>query len=65
MNKKRYGNDNCHCMLADGWESTDPIEIWKDIGLGHKEVIAHATDKFNAMTIVDAINVYNPLENEL
>jgi hypothetical protein len=57
MNEEyKYGSDNCYCMLTTGWETKSPIEIWKDIGLGHKEVIALTYDKFNAMMIIDAIN---------
>lgn len=52
---KKYGNDIYWCFLEDGWEASRPIEIWKDIGLGQSEVIAHASDKYNAMMIIDAL----------
>lgn len=58
-NERKYGSDNCYCMLSDGWETKNPIEIWRAFGLGHREVIAITNDKFNAMIIVDAINKYD------
>lgn len=57
MNTTKYGNEHCYCMLESGWLATEPIEIWQDIGLGHKEAIATTNDKYNAMMIVDAINL--------
>lgn len=60
---KRYGNDYCYCMLDAGWQTLRPIEIWKDIGLGHREVIATTNDKYNAMIIVDAFNLTKESRN--
>lgn len=51
---KKYGNDNYWCFLED-WDSSKPIEIWHDIGSKQSEVIAHATDRFNARQIVDSL----------
>lgn len=61
---KKYGNDKVWCFLEDGWETTRPIEIWHAIGLGHEEVIAHGTDKYNAMMIVDALILAEKTNNE-
>ena len=52
---KKYGNDRAWCFLEDGWDSAHPIEVWHDLGNGEEEVMAHATDKYNAMQIVDAL----------
>lgn len=54
---KKYGNDQVWCELEDGWETSKPIEIWENIGLGHSEVIATCGCKFNAMTIIDTLMV--------
>lgn len=56
---KKYGNDWAWCFLEDGWEFSRPIEIWHTLGMGQEEVIAHATDKYNAMQIVDALILSN------
>jgi len=52
---KKYGNDAAWCFLEDGWETARPIEVWHSLGTGSEEVIAHATDRYNAMLIVDAL----------
>ena len=54
---KRYGNDLFWCFTEEGWDNNRPIEIWQAIGLGHEEVMAYATDKYNAMQVVDALIV--------
>ncbi len=51
---KKYGNSNTWCFTEDGWEASRPIEIWQSVGEG-EEVIAHATDKYNAQRLVDAL----------
>jgi hypothetical protein len=66
---KKYGNDKVWCFLEDGWDTTRPIEVWHTLGKGEQEVMAHATDKYNAMQVVDAIivadNVNDDPENKL
>ena len=66
---KRHGNDLFWCFLEDGWETSRPIEIWHSIGQGAEEVMAHGTDKYNAMQVVDALithdNVSDNPENKL
>ena len=54
---RKHGNENAWCFLEDGWETSRPIEIWQSIGKGMEEVVAHATDRYNAMRIVDALNI--------
>jgi hypothetical protein len=65
---KRYGNDRVYCFLEEGWENARHIEIWHCIGIGLEEVMAHATDRWNAMQIVDALitaeNVKDDGENK-
>jgi hypothetical protein len=52
---KKYGNNLAWVFLEDGWETTRPLEVWHSLGNGEEEVMAHATDKYNAMQIVDAL----------
>jgi len=61
---KRYGNDLVWCFLEDGWETNRPIEVWHSIGKGLEEVMAHATDKYNAMQIVDALILSNNVNED-
>lgn len=55
MSTRKHGNDVAWCFLEDGWDSTKPIEIWRTLGQGQEEVIGYATDKYNAMMLVDAL----------
>jgi hypothetical protein len=65
----QYGNSRAWCFLEDGWDTTRPIEIWHSLGPDQEEVMAHATDRYNAMKIVDALivaeNVKGEVKNQL
>lgn len=52
---KKYGNDHAWCFVEDGWDPNQSIEVWHSIGEGQEEVMAHATDRYNATAIVDAL----------
>jgi len=61
---KKHGNDNFWCFLEDGWDTSRPIEIWHNLGNGESEVMAHATDKYNAMQIVDALITHDNISDD-
>jgi hypothetical protein len=61
---KKYGNDIAWCFLEDGWETTRLIEIWHPLGKGEEEVMAYASDKYNAMQIVDAILIADSVKDD-
>ena len=61
---KKHGNDNFYCFLEDGWDTSRPIEIWHNLGNGESEVMAHATDKYNAMQIVDALLIADNVDSD-
>jgi hypothetical protein len=52
---RKIGNDKYWAELPDGHGFGQGVEIWQNIGLGQSEVIAVASDKFSAMTIVEAL----------
>lgn len=56
---KKYGNDNVWCYLEEDWSSSKSVDIWHSIGTGQEEVMAHATDRYNAKKIVDAFITSN------
>lgn len=60
---KKYGNSDFWCFLEEEWTVDRPIEIWHDIGGDESEVMASATDKFNAMQIVDSLCFYSKNKN--
>ena len=52
-----YGDkDYFHAELPDGHGFGEPVEIWGNIGLGQSEVIAVASNKYYAMSIIDAFS---------
>lgn len=52
----RYGNDNYWCFLEDTWINKE-IAIWKG-PVNSEEIIARASDKYEAKRIVDALLAY-------
>lgn len=52
---ERYGNDRIYADLPVVDWAYRPVEIWKDIGMGHHQVIATACDRFEAQNIIDAL----------
>lgn len=53
---KKYGNEHYWCFIEDNWDKSRPIEIWQSLDQGaDEEVMAHATDRYNAQQIVDAL----------
>ena len=49
------GNEKYWATLPAGPGFGQPVEIWANIGSGHNEVMAIASDKFAAMTIIEAL----------
>lgn len=66
---KKYGNDNAWFFHEEGYDTSRTIEIWHSLGSGESEVMAHASDRYNAEQIVDALivaeNVNDDPENKL
>lgn len=62
MNATRYGNDNYWCFIEDGWNGKE-VAIWKG-PQEHEEIIAHAKDKYEAKTIVDALLQHTSIEDK-
>jgi hypothetical protein len=52
MNKK-YGNDSYWCFVGEVWDGKE-VAIWKGPSES-EEIIARATNKFEAKNIVDAL----------
>jgi hypothetical protein len=50
---EQYGNDIYWCFLDDEWNARE-IAIWKG-PKNHEEIIARASDKYEAKRIVDAL----------
>ena len=69
MSTKKHGNDHFWTFFEDGYDPTQTIDIWQSLGAGSEEVMAHATDKYNAQQIVDALiiadNVDDDVDNKL
>lgn len=61
---QRYGNDRFWCFIEKGWETLRPIEIWQALGKGEEEVMAQASDKYNAEQIVDALIVADNVNDD-
>ena len=53
MNAKHYGSDDYWCFIEEGWDGKE-IAIWKGPP-NNEEIIARATDKYEAQLIVDAL----------
>lgn len=53
MSETKYGNENCWCFVDDGWSGKE-VAIWKRVS-NQEEIIARATDKYEAKRIVDAL----------
>jgi len=51
--EKKYGNDNFWCFIPEGWSGKE-VAIWKGPE-GHEEIIARASNKYEAKNIVDAL----------
>ena len=51
--ESKYGNDHYWCFIEDGWSGKE-IAIWRGPD-GHEEIIARASDKYEAKGIVDAL----------
>jgi len=54
---EQYGNDIYWCFVEDGWDGKE-VAIWKG-PKNHEEIIARATDKYEAKRIVDALLALN------
>lgn len=52
---KKHGNNRFWCFLEDNWDTNKPIEVWQSLGDGNEEVMAHATDRYNATKIVNSL----------
>ena len=61
MASKKYGNDKFWCFIEDGWTGKE-IAIWKG-PQEQEEVIARATDKYEAKLIIDALLVHTIVED--
>jgi hypothetical protein len=60
---EKYGNDNFWCFVEKGWDGKE-IAIWK--GPENQElIIAHAIDKYEAKTIIDALLNFNDSKGEI
>jgi len=62
MNSKKYGNDNYWCFIEDGWTGKE-VAIWKG-PKEQEEIIARASNKYEAKNIVDALLQYNTIEDK-
>lgn len=56
---EKYGNDNYWAFIDEGWNGKE-VAIWKGPS-NQEEIIARATDKYEAKLIVDALLAF---ENE-
>jgi hypothetical protein len=61
MSEKRHGNNNYWCFLEDGWNGKE-VAIWKGPE-GAEEIVARASDKYEAKRIVDALLNYAMVED--
>jgi len=61
---KKYGNDFAWCFHEEGYDSPRQIEIWHSLGNGESEVMAYATDKYNAQQIIDALIIADKINDD-
>jgi hypothetical protein len=62
MATKKYGNDRFWCFIEDGWNGKE-VAIWKG-PTDTEEVIARATDKYEAKIIIDALLNHVDIEDK-
>lgn len=62
MSAKKYGNEKYWCFIEDGWDGKE-VAIWRGPA-DKEEVIARATDKYEAKAIVDALLNYVSIEDQ-
>ena len=60
----KFGNKNFYAELPSDSGFGQPVEIWHNIGLGQCEVMCVASDKFNAMSIIEALIKKDELKYE-
>ena len=54
---EQYGNDIYWCFVEDGWNGKE-VAIWRG-PKDNEEIIARATDKYEAKRIIDALLTSN------
>ena len=62
MPAKKYGNEKYWCFIEDKWDGKQ-VAIWKGPE-DQEEVIAHAVNKYEAKSIVDALLSHSVSENK-
>jgi hypothetical protein len=62
MAATKYGNDKFWCFIEDKWTGKE-VAIWKG-PKDQEEVIAHAVNKYEAKSIVDALLSHNTAEDK-
>lgn len=54
MNDTKYGNDHYWCFVENKWSGRE-VAIWHGNGEGTEEIIARASNKYEAKGIIDAL----------